>query len=207
MGHRDKVVSLSLASNGHWLASSSKDGTVKLWEILTGRCKLTWDFPVPVRHVSWCPFASRCIVAACVVKKVHVFNIKVEDVNNVELVNLLLSTTTVASRTSISEMNCLWSPSTTVPSGLVILHGYKLKCLTWHPLKDYFASVIPNGYSDIVLVHHLRKKTSRRPFKTHKSKIFRILFHPRKPLLYVALHWRSVYITLRRNNYQVGVEN
>lgn len=44
-GHRDQVFSLALSKDGQFLASGSSDGTVKLWEVATG--KVIRDFPNP----------------------------------------------------------------------------------------------------------------------------------------------------------------
>jgi WD40 repeat protein len=44
-GHRDQVFSLALSKDGQFLATASSDGTVKLWEVATG--KVIRDFPNP----------------------------------------------------------------------------------------------------------------------------------------------------------------
>ncbi len=44
-GHRDQVFSLALSKDGQLLATGSSDGTVKLWDVATG--KVIRDFPNP----------------------------------------------------------------------------------------------------------------------------------------------------------------
>ena len=42
--------------SGQWLVSGSEDGSVKLWEVATGRCVTTWELGCgPVHTVAWCP--------------------------------------------------------------------------------------------------------------------------------------------------------
>src|SRR5262245_49029156 len=40
-GHRDCITSLAFSPDGRTLASASYDGTVKLWEVLTGQERVT----------------------------------------------------------------------------------------------------------------------------------------------------------------------
>jgi len=43
-GHRGLIRSISLSPDGQWLASGSDDGTVRIFEVSTGRCYRKWDF-------------------------------------------------------------------------------------------------------------------------------------------------------------------
>lgn len=61
-----QVRSVSPDPSGQWLASSSDDGTVKLWEVRTGRCSRTWTLGGVVHCVAWCPNASLSLLAATV---------------------------------------------------------------------------------------------------------------------------------------------
>ncbi|KAK1273231.1 hypothetical protein QJS04_geneDACA022299 [Acorus gramineus] len=40
---------------GQWIASGSKDGTVQIWEVETGRCLRVREVDEAVKHVSWNP--------------------------------------------------------------------------------------------------------------------------------------------------------
>ncbi len=40
---------------GQWLLSGGDDGSVRLWEVRTGRCQATWHLGEPVACVAWCP--------------------------------------------------------------------------------------------------------------------------------------------------------
>ena len=54
--------------SGQWLASGSDDGSVRLWEVQTGRCMRAWRLGGPVHCVAWCPAAGLRIIAAAVGK-------------------------------------------------------------------------------------------------------------------------------------------
>ncbi len=59
-----QVRSVAADRSGQWLASGSDDGSVRLWEVQTGRCMRTWALGSPVHCVSWCPAAGLRILAA-----------------------------------------------------------------------------------------------------------------------------------------------
>lgn len=61
-----QVRSISADPTGQWLASASDDGTVKLWEVRTGRCTRTWALNAPVKCVAWCPNSGLALLAAAV---------------------------------------------------------------------------------------------------------------------------------------------
>ena len=43
VGHTGRVRSIAVDSSGEWLASGAEDGTVRLWEVSSGRCFKRWD--------------------------------------------------------------------------------------------------------------------------------------------------------------------
>ena len=61
-----QVRSISPDPTGQWLASASDDGTVKLWEVRTGRCTRTWTLGEPLKCVAWCPNPALALLAAAV---------------------------------------------------------------------------------------------------------------------------------------------
>lgn len=69
-GHSDRVRSISPHPSGQWLASGSDDGTVRLWEVATGRCCGKWQLGEAVYSVAWCPNPAVQLIGAAVGKKV-----------------------------------------------------------------------------------------------------------------------------------------
>ena len=62
-----------------YLASGSDDGTVKVWEIGTGRCLKTWQVGGVVRSVAWCPNPALSLLSVCVDTRVLLLNTQLGD--------------------------------------------------------------------------------------------------------------------------------
>jgi WD40 repeat protein len=46
--------------------AGSSDGTVRIWEVETGRCLKVWKVGGDVLHIAWNPLPDRAILAAIV---------------------------------------------------------------------------------------------------------------------------------------------
>ncbi|KAJ1556054.1 Ribosome biogenesis protein 1, partial [Nowakowskiella sp. JEL0078] len=62
-GHTSKVRCISVDPSGQWLASGSEDGSVKVWEVSTGRCLKTKVTNSIIMALSWNPNKSYSILA------------------------------------------------------------------------------------------------------------------------------------------------
>lgn len=58
-----QVQSIATSATGQLLASGSADGSVRVWEVSTGRCLKTWALQSRVKCVAWCPNQSLDILA------------------------------------------------------------------------------------------------------------------------------------------------
>ena len=58
--------------------------------------------------------------------------------------------------------------------------------MTWHARGDYFATVMPEGANRSVMIHQLSKWRSQVPFSKSKGQVQCVLFHPIRPMLFVA---------------------
>ena len=47
-------------------SEGSSDGTIRVWEVETGRCLKVWNVGGDVRHIAWNPAPDRPIIAAIV---------------------------------------------------------------------------------------------------------------------------------------------
>merc|ERR1719300_606862 len=73
-GHNNMVRTLDVEPKGQFAVSGGDDGTMKIWEIATGRCLKTWDLGGVVKCVAWCPNSALTLVAVAVDTKVHLIN-------------------------------------------------------------------------------------------------------------------------------------
>jgi WD40 repeat protein len=58
-GHSGWVLGLSFTPDGQRLASASQDGTIRLWEVATGRLMLTLTDQLQVGAVAFSPDAAQ----------------------------------------------------------------------------------------------------------------------------------------------------
>jgi ribosome biogenesis protein ERB1 len=69
-GHQGRVNALSVGASGQWLLSGGLDGTVRLWEVGSGRCVRVWRLGAEVRSVALNPSEQLELAAATVGNKV-----------------------------------------------------------------------------------------------------------------------------------------
>ncbi|KAF3794778.1 Ribosome biogenesis BOP1-like protein [Nymphaea thermarum] len=89
-GHTGPVASISIESSGQLIASGSIDGTVRIWEIETGRCLRDWRFNEPILHVAWNPISEFPILAVAAGQEVVLLNASLGNPEDEEKVKDLL---------------------------------------------------------------------------------------------------------------------
>ncbi|GAA98846.1 uncharacterized protein L969DRAFT_64131 [Mixia osmundae IAM 14324] len=52
-GHNGTVWTVDVDSTSRYLLSGSADNCIKLWEVQTGKCLQTWEFPTAIKRVQW----------------------------------------------------------------------------------------------------------------------------------------------------------
>ncbi|XP_059177727.1 ribosome biogenesis protein bop1-like [Physella acuta] len=190
-GHTDMVRSISPDPSGQWLASGSDDGTMKLWEVATGRCMKTLKLGGKVTYVAWNPNPDVNLVAAVVGTDVILINSGLGD-------KLLCSSTDStlnrfedngdnAGKKSVVD----WSTYDLIEQDkglrIKIVHSKNVVQFTWHIKGDYFATVQQDGNkSQAVLIHQLSRRQTQAPFSKPKGLVQRVIFHPAHPYFYVA---------------------
>ncbi|KAG8367480.1 hypothetical protein BUALT_Bualt16G0076400 [Buddleja alternifolia] len=73
-GHTGPVMTISTEPTGQWIASGSKDGTVRIWEVETGRCLRVWDLGESIDEVAWNPLPELPIFAVAAGHDVFILN-------------------------------------------------------------------------------------------------------------------------------------
>lgn len=187
-GHTGAVSCISPESSGQWLASGSKDGTVRIWEVETARCLKVWDIGRPIQHIAWNPVSQLSILAVAVDEEVLVLNTGLGSEDSQEKVAELLhvkskpvSADDLGDNTSLTK----WIKHEKF-DGIKLTHLKPVHLISWHHKGDYFATVAPDGNTRAVLVHQLSKQQTQNPFKKMQGRVVHVLFHPSRAIFFVA---------------------
>lgn len=90
IGHKGKIRSFSIDPRGQYVASGSDDGTVKLWEIQSGRCFKTWSFGTVIEMVQWNPNPSIPLLAVAVASKVFLIDTETGSQDEKDALDIML---------------------------------------------------------------------------------------------------------------------
>lgn len=203
MGHKGPVRSLSLDPAGHWLLSGSMDGTVKLWEVKTGRCLQTFDLGEVVSCVAWCPNSQLCLAAVAAASRVVLLplscgNQNQDNATRETLHGAVQACESVLGAVQDGKENALgvWKStmvkmlergdSKSTANAVEVVGKFQVKHVSWHARGDYFCSIAPTGNTKAVLVHQLSRGATQNPFRKNRGRVVRALFHPNKPFFFVA---------------------
>lgn len=194
-GHTGMIRSITVEPTGEYIASGSDDGTVKVWEVKSGRCLRTLEMGGVVRRVEWCPNISLSLIAIAVDQKVILANPRVGDRLAYDRTDTILeSPPDPGAYVPPSNVQAAVKWEQVEPNGkdftngwrLVLPHFKEVAQATWHQKGDYFASVMPQGLNRSVIVHQLSKRQSQLPFSKSKGLVQCVAFHPLRPFFFVA---------------------
>eukprot|EP01130_Rhizamoeba_saxonica_P000278 TRINITY_DN10254_c0_g1_i1.p1 TRINITY_DN10254_c0_g1~~TRINITY_DN10254_c0_g1_i1.p1 ORF type:complete len:700 (-),score=211.14 TRINITY_DN10254_c0_g1_i1:37-2136(-) len=192
-GHEGPVTTIDVDPTGQWLVSGSKDCRVILWEIATARQVTSWDLEEKVSDISWNPVYS--LFSVSTPSKVWLIHPRMiaTDEETEAATNICSGALHNADFKPKIAAFIQWQiPSDAQKeSGILlfinhIIDTVSLAYTTWHPKGDYMASISPKGQSRAIILHQISKKSSQNPFRKNKGLITSVLFHPSKPLFFVA---------------------
>ncbi|KAK2966673.1 hypothetical protein RJ640_002371, partial [Escallonia rubra] len=214
-GHTGPVMSISTESSGQWIASGvdtiphiglgSSDGTVRIWEVETGRCLRVWELGEPVHHVSWNPSSDIPILAVSAGLDVFLLNAGIEDEERKRINELLhVETPTAPDETGKISSIVSWDQDDN-REGIRLKHFKTVSSVEWHRKGDYFSTVMPSDILSLcimwlaeepndsnecflraILIHQLSKKSTQRiPFKLHGLPVSSA-FHPTRSVFFVS---------------------
>jgi hypothetical protein len=69
VSHPPPRLTVCACAGGQWLASGSDDGSMRVWEVASGRCCCSWQLGGAVVCVAWCPNPQLQLLAAAVGNK------------------------------------------------------------------------------------------------------------------------------------------
>ncbi|EOX92834.1 Transducin/WD40 repeat-like superfamily protein isoform 1 [Theobroma cacao] len=186
-GHEGAVLSISVEPSGQWIASGSKDGTVRIWEVETGRCLRVWELGEAVQHVAWNPLLELPILAVSVGSDVLILNTGFGNEEQQRKAKELLQIGTPTSSDDSDDISSVLSWLQDEKHDCIRLRHFRtVSSIEWHRKGDYLSTVMPAGESRAILIHQLSKKlTQRLPFKHHGLPVSSV-FHPTRSIFFVA---------------------
>lgn len=193
LGHSKRVRSVSFDPTGQFFASGSEDCTVRIWEVSSGRCLRVYNTGTLVTTVAWNPNPNTPVILAAVEEHVLILDSGVargEIAQNVqELLNLKRG------KVRVKEGKTGPFSQWTRPAGvngidkdvkLGLAFQKTVKQIAWHHKGDYFSTVAPEGDKNGVSIHQLSQQRTQYPFRRSKGQVQCAVFHPSKPIFFVA---------------------
>ncbi|KAJ2704038.1 Ribosome biogenesis protein erb1, partial [Coemansia spiralis] len=197
LGHTGRVRSISVDPTGMWLLSGSDDGTVRLWELITGRCAQVWNLKDTVYRVAWCPNAEVCVFAVAAGSRVVLVTPPelCDDAKRLvseELVRAGFGSAAAADD-DVDDDDSLpvsWDTPTSAEQATGIQVSITMhrtaKSVAWHRRGDYLATLTSEEGGSAVLIHQVSRHKSQRPFRRLKGAVQHVKFHPTRPWLLVT---------------------
>ncbi|KAI4198814.1 MAG: hypothetical protein LQ350_005055 [Teloschistes chrysophthalmus] len=198
-GHEGRVRSLAVDPSGVWLASGGDDGTVRVWELLTGR--QLWHVKISseeaIRVVRWRPGTDAVVISVATGEDLYFI---VPPIISPELETHSYSiidagfgyaTSNPSSTDSAKKPPAAqWTrPSPRLLNAGVLLKTHlrsTIKVISWHRRGEYLTTVSPSGQTSAVAIHTLSKHLTQQPFRRLKGLPQSAAFHPSKPVFFVA---------------------
>lgn len=196
--------------DGQFMASGATDGSVRIWEVETGRLLQTWMISSllfadeeedikPVVALEWNPSKHHHCLLAAIGDCAVIIATGTANRGDAQGVEALLAAALKGGNVSNAKANkaVKWqtlersSKAAGISSSLVgpvcsLKTSGSVASVRWHAKGDYFVSVSPKAGAASVLIHQLSKGNSQQPFSKSKGETQLACFHPNKPFLFVA---------------------
>ena len=196
-GHDGRVRSLAVDPSGVWLASGGDDGSVRVWELLSGR--QIWSIKLgnedAVNVVRWRPGTEAIILSAAIGEDVYLIappigGPEIETKGREVLDAGWGYATNGASSSAKKEPVTQWTRpgSGLEEEGVLVKFSLRktVKVISWHRRGEYFSTVCPQAQSSAVAIHTISKHLTQLPFRKLKGLAQSASFHPSQPIFFVA---------------------
>ena len=198
-GHLGRVRSLSINTDGTLLASGGDDGTVRIWELLTGRqlwsVKLSTEEAITV--VRWRPEKPSGVILSAGVGENVYFIIPLslvspeDETKSKKILDAGFGHSATQSTGIQKGAAGKWTRPTEKQQAdgvfLRVSVRSTVKVIEWHRRGEYFVTVSPQGQRSAIAMHTLSKHLTQLPFRRLKGLPQAAKFHPTKPILFVAM--------------------
>ena len=197
-GHEGRIRSLAIDPSGVWLASGGDDGTIRIWELLTGRqvWSVRLDDIDAINVVRWRPGSDAFILSAAGNENLYLIVPPITDpeteAKSREVVDAGWGYAANGSTNGAQkkEPAAHWGRpgSRQEDEGVLVKIALRntIKVISWHRRGEYFATVSPQGQTSAVAIHTLSKHLTQLPFRKLKGLAQTAQFHPLKPIFFVA---------------------
>ena len=208
-GHTGWIRATSIDPTGLWVATGSDDGSVRVWELATGREIWKWMYPHHgqddvVYAMNWNPVKEIGVLVVAVGDIIYVLIPPVWSVQKTDNTKEVCEKGFHAEGTNKNDLSGVkWSRGRSDDIVLIIKTQNTIRHLTWHRRGDYFATVAPQGNhlppgafisklllgtsGKSVLIHQLSRHQTQSPFSRQKgTSIQSLVFHPIQPQIFVA---------------------
>lgn len=196
-GHEGRVRSLAIDPSGTWLASGGDDGSIRIWELLTGR--QVWAVKIgnneAVNVVRWRPGAEVVVLSVASGEDVYLITPPISDPETESKSREVVDAgwgyaASSANGTAKKEPATQWTRPGSRLEGEGVLVKFSvrktIKVISWHRRGEYFATVSPSGQNSAVAIHTLGKHLTQLPFRKLKGLAQTASFHPSKPIFLLA---------------------
>ncbi|BBH05058.1 Transducin/WD40 repeat-like superfamily protein [Prunus dulcis] len=201
-GHEDAVTSVSVEASGQWIASGLLDGTVRIWEVETGRCLKHYKIGEAIKYVAWNPNPEHSILAVSVGQDVLLLNTgcgneevqkRTKELLSVEMPVMTLFTQTLSFKLRGIAVTSVFHPALSfffistkkiIRVYDLVKEGKLVRKLEIRLREVSFIAVHPSDLNKnplIVPLEILRGHSS-----TNERGVMDCKFHPRQPWLFTA---------------------
>jgi ribosome biogenesis protein ERB1 len=152
-GHTERIRACSIDPSGLWITTGSDDGTVRIWEIRTGREVWKWKYPSHggdevVYSMAWNPVKEVGVLAVAVGDAIYLIVPPVWTEKKQEMSKEMCEKGFHAEGANRNETSGVkWTRGKDDEVVLIVKTAHTIRQLIWHRRGDYFATVSPQGTS------------------------------------------------------------